>query len=125
MAKHHVEHHHHHSKEAHIEHHHHRKGGRVHRAGGGRTVPGNVAAGNKDVIREAEGKEDYSRKRGGRAKKRGGAVTQQFMTGGTVRPRLDRPGRKRGGRVGSDLSPLTTANREHSSETLPKEDGED
>ena len=32
-----------------------------------------------------------------------------------------RPGRKRGGAVGSDLSPLTTANRKGASESHPKE----
>lgn len=33
------------------------------------------------------------------------------VTGGVARLRLDRPGRKRGGRVGADLSPLSTAAR--------------
>jgi hypothetical protein len=31
------------------------------------------------------------------------------MTGGGVRPRLDRPGRKAGGGVGANTSPLSTA----------------
>ena len=118
MAKHEV--HHHHAKGGHVEVHHHKKGGRVKRKEGGRV--GLKAAGNPDVFKEAEGEESYSRKKGGRAKHRrdGGAVQ---MTGGAVRPRLDRPGRKRGGRVGSDMSPLTTANVVHASEPEPKEDG--
>ena len=50
-------------------------------------------------------------KRGGHAhhkRKKGGKVLG-LMTGGTVRPRLDRPGRKRGGGVGANTSPLSTA----------------
>ena len=117
-------------------HHHHKHGGHVdghheghhdghhhkhHRKGGGRI--GMVASGNPDVIKEAEGKEDYAKgdekKHGGRAKhhkhKRatGGKVIG-LMTGGAVRPRLDRPGRKSGGRVGSDRSPLSSAHHGHS-----------
>jgi hypothetical protein len=120
MAKHHVEHHH--AKGGHVEIHHHKKGGGVKRAKGGRarTAPENVASGDKVVIAEAEGKEPYA-KRGGRIKRRDGGMVQ--MTGGNVRPRLDRPGRKSGGRVGSDRSPLTSAHNVHASETLPKEDG--
>ena len=83
--------------------HHHGK-----KAGGGRT--GLVASGNPDVLKEAENKADYNsgeKKHGGRAKKRaaGGKVaasaattkTIGLMTGGAVRPRGDRPGRKTGG----------------------------
>ncbi len=96
-----------------------------HKKGGGRTLM--KASGNPDVFKEAEGKEPYDKgdekKKGGRVKRKtGGAVT---MTGGVVRPRLDRPGRKRGGRVGSDTSPLTSAHHTSSAETLPKEDGGD
>ncbi len=98
-----------------------------HKKGGGRTLM--KASGNPDVFKEAEGKEPYDKgdekKHGGRAKhkrKDGGIVR---MTGGVVRPRLDRPGRKRGGRVGSDTSPLTSAHHTSSAETLPKEDGGD
>jgi hypothetical protein len=118
--------HHHHAKHGHVEIHHHKKGGGVKRAGGGRTLM--KASGNPDVFKEAEGKEDYDkgdeRKKGGRAKHRrtGGAVQ---MTGGAVRPRLDRPGRKSGGRVGSDTSPLTSAHNSASAESLPKENGGD
>lgn len=104
--------------------HHHAHGGKHHKAGGGRT--GLVAEGNPDVLKEAEGKEDYAkgdeRKKGGRAKRKAGGKVVGLMTGGGVRPRLDRPGRKRGGAVGSDRSPLSTAFRvQHGSEKMPKE----
>jgi hypothetical protein len=33
------------------------------------------------------------------------------MTGGAVRPRGDRPGRKTGGRVGADRAPLSSAHK--------------
>lgn len=49
-------------------------------------------------------KKDERRKR-----KSGGRV--ENMEGGAAKRRLDRPGRKRGGGVGSDSSPLTTASR--------------
>jgi len=105
---------------------HHGKHHGKHHKGGGRTLE--VASGNPDVIKAAEGKEkEEEAKRGGRIhhkKKTGGAV-QHRMTGGLVRPRLDRPGRKRGGGVGSDKSPLTSAHHIHASETLPKEEGGD
>ena len=59
-----------------------------------------VVPGNPPVIREAE-----KHKRGGKVKrKRGGPVEGKHM-----RHRFDRPGRKRGGRVGADKSPLTEA----------------
>ena len=65
-----------------------------------------VASGNPNVFKEAEEK-----KRGGRAKRATGGKVIGLMTGGGVRPRLDRPGRKRGGGVGSDKSPLSSAHR--------------
>jgi hypothetical protein len=103
----------------HIVVHAHKSGGAAKRASGGRTEL--KAAGNPDVFKEAEGEESYSRKRGGRARKSGGKVVER-MTGGAVRPRLDRPGRKRGGRVGSDMSPLTSAHAgHHGSPEMPKE----
>lgn len=88
--------------------------GKKHRAKGGKMPM--VAAGNPDVIEEAEGKgpgdeDQEGRKKGGRAKKKretGGKVVG-LMTGGGVRPRLDRPGRKAGGAVGANRSPLSTA----------------
>lgn len=68
-----------------------------------------VVSGNKEVIDEADKDED-GMKRGGKVKKRkdGGKVIG-LMTGGGVRPRLDRPGRKSGGGVGANTSPLSTA----------------
>ena len=75
-----------------------------HRAKGGRTDM--VVSGNPDVLEEA-----HEKKKGGRVKKHratGGKVIG-LMTGGAVRPRLDRPGRKSGGRVGADKSPLSSA----------------
>ena len=65
-------------------------------------------SGNPNVFKEAA-----ERKKGGKVKRAtGGAVegkTIGFMTGGAVRPRLDRPGRKSGGRVGANTAPLSTA----------------
>lgn len=74
-----------------------------------------VVSGNKKVLNEAEeentGDVDH-KKSGGKVKKRkvGGKVIG-LMTGGPVRPRLDRPGRKSGGGVGANSSPLSTAHR--------------
>ena len=105
---------------------------RHHKASGGRTDM--KVSGNPDVLKEAEGKEPYAkgdeRKHGGKVKKRatGGKVESGkvigLMTGGAVRPRLDRPGRKRGGGVGADTSPLTSAHHgSSSSPSLPRESG--
>lgn len=97
--------------------HHHKK------AGGGRTEL--ESYGNPDVFKEAEGKEDYAKgdekKHGGKVKRKTGGKVIGLMTGGGVRPRLDRPGRKRGGSVGSDRSPLTTAHHKGGEEKMPKE----
>jgi hypothetical protein len=97
---------------------------RLQRAKGGRT--GLVASGNPDVIKEAEGKEDYARgderKRGGRAKRKSGGKVIGLMTGGGVKPRLDRPGRKRGGAVGADRSPLSSAHGHAKPGTAPEEE---
>jgi hypothetical protein len=97
---------------------------RLQRAKGGRT--GLVASGNPDVIKEAEGKEDYAkgdeRKRGGRAKRKAGGKVIGLMTGGGVKPRLDRPGRKRGGAVGADRSPLSSAHMHAKPGTAPAEE---
>ena len=81
-----------------------------------------VVSGNKNVIKEAEegstGDEDEvgEHKRGGKVKMKmkkekratGGKVIG-LMTGGGVKARLDRPGRKSGGGVGANRSPLSTA----------------
>jgi hypothetical protein len=97
---------------------------RLQRAKGGRT--GLVASGNPDVLKEAEGKEDYAkgdeRKHGGRAKKKNGGKVIGLMTGGGVKPRLDRPGRKRGGAVGADRSPLSSAHSHAKPGTAPEEE---
>lgn len=86
--------------------HHHGK----HKASGGRTDM--KVSGNPDVFKEAEGKEH----------KKGGAVKGKKveMHGHKPHHRMDRPGRKRGGGVGADTSPLTSAHRV----TSPAKDGE-
>ena len=99
-----------------------------HKAGGGRLDM--VASGNPDVIKEAEGKEDYAegdeKKHGGKVKmhkhkRKAGGKVLGLMTGGGVKQRFDRPGRKRGGAVGADKSPLSTAFHSSKSEAEPKE----
>lgn len=56
---------------------------------------------------EEEKAEEEGRKHGGRAKRaRGGGMTE----GNMAHKRHDRPGRKRGGGVGSNLRPLSSAN---------------
>lgn len=106
----------------HKSHHH----GRHHKAEGGRT--GLVASGNPDVLKEAKGEESYDkgdeRKRGGKVKKKhhratGGKVLG-LMTGGGVKPRMDRVARKRGGAVGADRMPFSGAHRTTSPDKLPK-----
>jgi len=101
--------------------HHKKHGGGAGVSHGGREHE--VVSGNPDVFKEAEGKESYAKgdekKHGGKVKKHGkhraagGKVPATkdvgLMTGGAVRPRLDRPGRKRGGGVGANTSPLSTA----------------
>lgn len=97
-----------------------------HKAHGGRTEPMR-AGGNPDVMDEAEekGEGGDEKKRGGRVKrKKGGAVTKSvgFMTGGAVKARADRPGRKRGGRVGADKAPLSSAHGSSSPGKAPREE---
>ena len=95
-----------------------------HKANGGRL---NLkASGNPDVFKEAEGKEDYAKgdekKRGGRAKRATGGKVVGLMTGGSVKPRFDRPQRRRGGGVGADRTPLSSAHRGGSGGSeMPKE----
>lgn len=57
------------------------------------------AGGNPEVFKEAK-----ERKFGGRATKSLGSIG-----GGAARMHLGRPGRKTGGRVGADKSPLSSA----------------
>lgn len=80
----------------------------VARASGGKAQ---VVSGNKNVIEEADKDEDGRKKGGAVKRKKGGAVRKlvSFYTGGTVKPRADRPGRKSGGGVGANTSPLSTA----------------
>lgn len=95
------------------------------KAKGGRAQ---VVSGNKNVISEAEegGTGDVDRKKGGKVKKMkretGGKVLG-LMTGGGVRPRLDRPGRKSGGGVGANRSPLSTAHNTTAAEKTPNPNG--
>lgn len=72
-------------------------------------------SGNPNVFEEAA-----ERKKGGKAKRATGGKVIGLMTGGAVRPRLDRPGRKIGGRVGADKSPLSSAKGTVSAESSPK-----
>jgi len=75
------------------------------------------ANGGKVKAYDAEGsnveKEAEERKRGGAVKKErkhGGRVKEEArIEGKKAKMRLDRPGRKSGGRVGSDKSPLSSA----------------
>ncbi len=80
----------------------------VARASGGKAQ---VVSGNKNVIDEAKENEDGKKKGGAVKRKKGGGVRKlvSFYTGGTVKPRADRPGRKAGGAVGANTSPLSTA----------------
>lgn len=82
----------------------------VARADGG-SVPEKVS-GNPNVFAEA------ARKKGGKVvKRKAGGKVIGLMTGGGVKPRLDRPGRKTGGGVGANTSPLSTA---HNTTSAPK-----
>ena len=78
-----------------------------HKAKGGRIDM--KVSGNPDVFEEAE------------EKKKGGKVKAKHvkMEGGHVKHRMDRPGRKRGGRVGADKAPLSSA---HTTSSAAKED---
>jgi hypothetical protein len=80
--------------------------GKKHRAGGGDVSepggPVKEAGGNPYV--EAEAKE---KKRGGKVKRKHGGKIE----GHAAKHHLGKPGRKRGGRVGADLAPLSSASR--------------
>jgi hypothetical protein len=68
-----------------------------------------VASGNPDVIREAEGKEEYAK---GNQRKRGGKVKDGMKAEGKkAAHRMDRPKRASGGRVGSDRNPFSSAHK--------------
>ncbi|MBN9433994.1 MAG: hypothetical protein J0I45_16305 [Bosea sp.] len=77
-----------------------------HKKNGG-VVPSDPSP--KDVYAGAESnvvKEAKERKHGGPVEKKG-----EKIEGGKTRMRLDRPGRKMGGRVGADAAPLSSAAR--------------
>lgn len=80
-----------------------------HKGMGGKIDGADVAAGNEEVLKEAEGKR----------RNRGGKAIAHRMTGGATKHRLDRPGRKRGGRVGADMAPLSSANAKHGADAEP------
>ena len=95
------------------------------RAKGGRI--GMVAAGNPDVIKEAEDKESYAegdeRKHGGKVKKKHkGKHHEMHAEGHKAHHRMDRPKRARGGKVGSDRNPFSSAH--HGGKAGEKEMGE-
>ena len=92
----------------------------VQRKKGGK-VP-DVVSGNPKVLGEAEEdktgqddtvKEAEDRKKGGKVKRAKGGKIVGLMTGGAAPMRADRaarrPGRKAGGAVGANTSPLSTA----------------
>lgn len=70
------------------------------RASGGRITE---AGGNPAVFSDLR-----ERKRGGRVDE---GKSAGKVAGDLSRHRLDRPGRKRGGRVGADMSPLSSAHK--------------
>lgn len=72
---------------------------RPHKAGGGKVAK---AGGNPFVEEEADEK-----KRGGKVKRKHGGKIE----GKAAHHHLGRPGRKRGGKVGADLSPLSSASK--------------
>lgn len=74
------------------------------RADGGRATeedPKPYNAQGSNVEKEAE----EGRKNGGRMKKKAGGMVE----GHEKKKRLDRPGRKRGGKIGADMAPLSSA----------------
>jgi hypothetical protein len=79
--------------------HHHKKHHGHHKAEGGRVDM--KVSGNPDVFKEAEEKHG--------SKKKGGRVHHHHMHGEHAHHRGDRAKRKKGGRVGSDDSPLSSA----------------
>lgn len=75
---------------------------------------------------EAEHEAEEMKHGGRKHRKRGGKMEhheEHKVDGHHGRKRLDRPGRKRGGAVGADLHPLSTASRVHDAEDHKAEDG--
>lgn len=83
------------------------------KAKGGKAM---LVSGNPNVVKEA--KENKTGDVDKVKRKKGGKVIG-LMTGGGVRPRLDRPGRKAGGGVGANRSPLSTAHNTTSAAGSP------
>jgi hypothetical protein len=85
--------------------------GKACKAGGGGIGgrKGMWVSGNPDVKKEAEGEEPYDEgdehKKGGRVKKKHGMHAE----GHKSKHRMDRPKRARGGKVGSDRNPFSSA----------------
>jgi hypothetical protein len=79
----------------------HATGGKVQKGDMARDeAPSDVYAGaNSNVLKEAA------------KKKRGGAMKHVGMHGESAKHRLDRPARKSGGRVGSEMSPFSAASK--------------
>lgn len=96
---------------------HYKAGGAI----GGRK--GEWVSGNPDVKKEAEGEEPYAegdeRKRGGKVKKK---HHEMHAEGEKSKHRMDRPKRARGGRVGSDRQPFTSAHKGTSKSSEPDVD---
>ena len=92
----------------------HKRGGRAKRADGGGVAArarGGRMADKEHHETEAEEKAEEERKK----RARGGALRHVEMEGTkTKHRRLDRPGRKRGGGVGADMNPLSSAARTRS-----------
>ena len=110
------------------------KGHHHKRASGGRTDM--WVSGNPDVKKEAESKGPYDKgdepmkaevndkkKRGGKVKRRHGGKVEHEMHGHHAKHRGDHPRRARGGGVGADMSPLSSAHRTSSAEKQPREQG--
>ena len=70
-----------------------------------------LVSGNPKVVAEAKEKTtgDKDAVSDNKKKRKAGGKVIGLMTGGGVRPRLDKPGRKSGGGVGANRSPLSTA----------------
>lgn len=98
------------------------KGKKHHKAKGGGLEVDEMKAGDgggdPEVMKEAEEK-----KHGGAAMRKKHRKHGGHVDGGDKKHRMDRPmpGRKSGGRVGADKSPLSTANHTVSSAGGPKE----
>ncbi len=108
------------SRARHKEHekHHRASGGGI----GGRK--GEWVSGNPDVKKEAEGKESYDdgdeRKHGGKVKKK--KHHEMHAEGEKSKHRMDRPKRARGGGVGSDRNPFSSAKNPSKGEEPDVED---